>query len=130
MFSFGGNVSLDGMNPGSGSSQMFAAYAARCKTEYAALSPTPEKWSELRAGLRTMWRTQLTFPRQKLAALKIPVTIAAGEHDEIIKREHTEYMASVIAGARLVMLPGVSHFAMLQNPAQFNQALLDFLAAN
>ena len=129
LFSFGGNVSLDGMNPSSGSSQMFAAYAARCKTEYAELSPTPDKWPELRAGLRTMWRTQPTFPRQKLAALKMPVTISAGEHDEIIKREHTEYMARVVPGARLVILPGVSHFAMLQNPAQFNKALLDFLAA-
>jgi len=28
-----------------------------------------------------------------------------------------------------VMLPGVSHFAMLQDPGQFNQALTDFLAA-
>ena len=31
--------------------------------------------------------------------------------------------------ARFVMLPDVSHFAMLQNPEQFNRALLDFLAA-
>jgi pimeloyl-ACP methyl ester carboxylesterase len=36
-------------------------------------------------------------------------------------------MSRQIPGARLVMLPRVSHFAMLQNPTQFNDALLDFL---
>ena len=32
-------------------------------------------------------------------------------------------------GAKLVILPGVSHFAMLQDPAEFNQAIRDFLEA-
>ena len=56
-------------------------------------------------------------------------TISDGEHDEIIKRDHTEMMSLAIPRARLVMLPGVSHFAMLQDPGQFNQALTAFLAA-
>ena len=36
-------------------------------------------------------------------------------------------MAKAIPGAKLVILPGLSHFAMLQNPAAFNQAVLEFL---
>jgi pimeloyl-ACP methyl ester carboxylesterase len=36
-------------------------------------------------------------------------------------------MAATIPGARLVILPKVSHFAMLQNPAEFNAAVLEFL---
>jgi pimeloyl-ACP methyl ester carboxylesterase len=36
-------------------------------------------------------------------------------------------MADTIPGARLEILPNVSHFAMLQNPAEFNAAVLDFL---
>ena len=31
-------------------------------------------------------------------------------------------------GAKLLILPGVSHSAMLQNPAEFNAAVLKFLA--
>jgi pimeloyl-ACP methyl ester carboxylesterase len=37
-------------------------------------------------------------------------------------------MARLISGAKLIILPGVSHFAMLQNPKLFNAAVLDFLA--
>ena len=54
--------------------------------------------------------------------------IADGEHDEAIRREHTEELAREVPGAKLLILPGVSHFAMLQNPALFNQAVVDFLA--
>jgi pimeloyl-ACP methyl ester carboxylesterase len=37
-------------------------------------------------------------------------------------------MARAIPGARLVIQPNVSHFAMLQNPEQFNRTLAQFLA--
>lgn len=36
-------------------------------------------------------------------------------------------MASLIPGAKLNILPGVSHFAMLQKPEEFNAAVLAFL---
>jgi pimeloyl-ACP methyl ester carboxylesterase len=38
-------------------------------------------------------------------------------------------MAAAIPGARLDILPRVSHFAMLQNPAEFNASVLEFLMA-
>jgi pimeloyl-ACP methyl ester carboxylesterase len=38
-------------------------------------------------------------------------------------------MSRQIAGAKLVILPQVSHFAMLQDPQGFNRAMIDFLAA-
>jgi len=106
---------------------VFAAYAQRCRAEYQQLSPRPEKWPQLVDGLRAMWRSQPTYSKEKLASIKAPTAVADGEYDEIIKHEHTEAMSRQIPGARLVMLPRVSHFAMLQNPAQFNAALLDFL---
>jgi pimeloyl-ACP methyl ester carboxylesterase len=74
-----------------------------------------------------MWRTEPRFSAQQMAAVKAPTTIVDGEHDEIIRREHTALMSRQIPGARLVMLPRVSHFAMLQDPGEFNRALLDFL---
>ena len=60
--------------------------------------------------------------------IKAPVAIADGEHDEAIRREHTEEMAKLIPGAKLIILPNVSHFAFWQDPALFNKAVLDFLA--
>ena len=54
--------------------------------------------------------------------LEVPVAIVQSEHDEFIKREHAEYLARSIPGAEFVLLPGVSHFAPLQRPAEFNRA--------
>ena len=62
-----------------------------------------------------------------MASVKAATTICHGEHDEIIKRDHTERMALAIPNARILILPGVSHFAMLQDPDQINQALITFL---
>ena len=49
-------------------------------------------------------------------------------HDEFITRAHAEYLARTIPGARSIFLPGVTHFAPLQRPAQFNDVMLAFLA--
>jgi pimeloyl-ACP methyl ester carboxylesterase len=55
--------------------------------------------------------------------------VALGEGDEFIKPEHADYLARSIAKARRVTLPGVTHFAPVQRPAVFNEAVLEFLAA-
>jgi pimeloyl-ACP methyl ester carboxylesterase len=44
-----------------------------------------------------------------------------------IKREHTEYIAAMIPHTGLLILPNTSHFAFLQDPRQFNFAILHFL---
>ena len=129
LFAFGANSTPSGMKPGGARASVFAAYAARCRGEYAALSPNPDKWLQLVQGLGAMWRSEPNYPDQKLARIKAPTTIADGAYDEIIKPEHTRHMASVIPGARLAILPDTSHFAMLQDPIAFNQALIEFLSA-
>ena len=60
-------------------------------------------------------------------AIRARVLVADGDHDEVIKREHTEYIARTIPGAGLLILPNASHFAFVQDPALFNAAMLDFL---
>ena len=74
-----------------------------------------------------MWETLPAFTTGQLRSIEVPTTIADGEHDEVIKSEHTKYLSATIPGAQLVILPDVSHFAMLQNPAAFNAAIVDFL---
>ena len=53
--------------------------------------------------------------------------VVLGDHDEAIKRAHTENIAAAIPGAGLLILPNVSHFAFLQDPVLFNDAMLHFL---
>jgi pimeloyl-ACP methyl ester carboxylesterase len=95
--------------------------------DYAALSPTPEDFEAFSAAVGLMQRTEPNYAATDLARIRVPTTIGHSEHDEFIRREHAEYLARSIAGAELVLLPGVSHFAPLQRPALFNAALLGFL---
>jgi pimeloyl-ACP methyl ester carboxylesterase len=53
--------------------------------------------------------------------------LVQSEHDEFIKREHDENLAQSIPNGEFMVLTDVSHFAPLQRPEQFNDALLGFL---
>ncbi|MGO9985851.1 MAG: alpha/beta fold hydrolase [Rhodomicrobium sp.] len=129
LFAFGANVTLDGLKSGGARSRVFAEYAVRCRSEYRKLSPHPEKWPELVAGLRAMWRREPNFAKRALANLQMPVTVSDGDHDEIIRADHTSRIAKTIPNAKLEILCGVSHFAMLQDPIQFNRKVQEFLSA-
>jgi pimeloyl-ACP methyl ester carboxylesterase len=74
-----------------------------------------------------MMQTQPNYSAHDLAKIGVRVTIVQSEHDEFIKREHAEYLARSIPNAELVVLSGVSHFAPLQRPEQFNAAMLAFV---
>ncbi len=63
-----------------------------------------------------------------LRGIHARVWIVDADHDEAIKRENTDYMAAMIPDAREMILPGVSHFAFLQDPQMFNFAVEHFLS--
>jgi pimeloyl-ACP methyl ester carboxylesterase len=127
LFAFGANADVSGLKEGAGTTPVFGAYLARTAQEYQVLSPTPQQWDKFSAAVTKMWETLPAYTRTDLASIKVPTTIADGEFDEGIKQTHDEYMAKAIPGARLVILPNVSHFAMLQDPPAFNAAVLRFL---
>ena len=129
VFAFGANADVSGTNEGAEKTAVFGAYLKRVAGEYKKLSPTPGQWDAFSAAVNKMWETLPAYTADQLRSIKVPVTVADGEHDEAIKQSHDRYMGSTIPGARLVILPNVSHFAMLQDPAQFNAAVLDFLKA-
>jgi pimeloyl-ACP methyl ester carboxylesterase len=128
LFAFGANKTVDGLKPAGARSRTFTMFVERCKAEYPHLSPHPERWPQLMDGLRTMWRSEPSFTKQRLATIKATTAIADGEYDEIIKREQTELMSREVPGAKLVLQAGASHFAMLQSPAEFNRIIFEFLA--
>ena len=127
LFAFGANSTLAGLVPNGAKAPVFASYVTRTKGEYTRLSPHPEKWPQLVTGLGAMWHTQPNFTQQQLRTIKSPTAVSDGEHDEIIKLDHTKEISRQIPGSQLLILPDVSHFAMLQKPAQFNEKLLQFL---
>jgi pimeloyl-ACP methyl ester carboxylesterase len=101
---------------------------SRHRKDYAMLSATPGDFDQFVGAVGLMMRTQPNYSREDLGAIKVPVVIVLGEHDEFIKREHANYLADAIPGAELIILPGVSHFAPLQRPDEFNETAVAFIA--
>ena len=96
--------------------------------DYAQLSPTPDQFEAFSAAVDLMQQTQPNYSAQDLAQISVPVAIVQSEHDEFIKHEHAEYLARTIPQATFIHLTGVSHFAPLQRPEQFNMTMLAFLS--
>jgi pimeloyl-ACP methyl ester carboxylesterase len=95
--------------------------------DYAQLSTTPDKFGEFSEAVGLMQRTQPNYSAEDLGRISVQVAIVQSEMDEFIKREHAEYLARSIPNAEFVFLQGVSHFAPLQRPDQFNAAMLAFV---
>lgn len=96
--------------------------------DYAELSPTPDRFKALSEAVGLMQKTEPDYSAHGLAEIHVPVTVVHSENDEFIRREHAEYLARSLPEAEFVLLPGVSHFAPLQRPEQFNRAVLAFLS--
>src|SRR5580704_16760293 len=88
--------------------------------DYAQLSATPDQFKAFAAAVGQMQKTQPNYSARDMADIHVPVAIVQSQHDEFIKPEHAEYLARSIPGAKFILLSGVSHFAPLQRPEQFN----------
>jgi pimeloyl-ACP methyl ester carboxylesterase len=128
LYAYGANADPTGVKD-IDDSPTFRQYLEQTRADYAALSPTPQDYDGLRTQIEAMWATQPDFAFDALHAITTRTAIADGAHDEAIKREHTEYLAHAIPGATLVILPDLSHFGMLQNPAEFAASVVKFLTA-
>jgi pimeloyl-ACP methyl ester carboxylesterase len=119
------------MDPSGTKEFVFTPIIGRCfnrhKQDYAQLSATPDQFDEFADAVGLMQRTQPNYSAPDLAQISVPVAIVQSEHDEFIQREHAEYLARSIPNAELIELLGVSHFAPLQRPEQFNRTMLVFL---
>lgn len=123
------NVTTDGVDPGVETNKTFGAYIERSGKDYARMSKTPGEYDAFLEQISHMWASQPNWTKEQLATITTPIAIVAGDHDEAIKREHTEYMASAIPGAKLIILPNASHFAMLQAPDEYTKSVTDFIDA-
>jgi pimeloyl-ACP methyl ester carboxylesterase len=127
IFAFAANTVTSGVKDGVEKNPTFAAFIERAGHEYEAYSATPKQYDAFVAQISKMWASQPNWTDAQLKAITASVLVVDGDHDEAIKREHTEYIASTIPRAGLLILPNASHFAFLQDPELFNYAVLHFL---
>jgi pimeloyl-ACP methyl ester carboxylesterase len=126
VFFFACNMDPSGVKPFEATPTINRCFNRHTK-DYAQLSATPNQFEDFVAAVSLMQRTQPNYTAHDLARISVPVAIVQSEHEEFIKREHAEYLAHSIPNAELITLNGVSHFAPLQRPEQFNAAVLAFV---
>jgi pimeloyl-ACP methyl ester carboxylesterase len=127
VFFFGCNMDPSGVKQITERNPILDRCLSRHAMDYARLSTTPDQFRAFAQAVNQMMKTQPNYSARDLTEISVPVEIVQSEHDEFIKAEHAEYLARSIPNAELVILPGVSHFAPLQRPEQFNDAMLRFL---
>ena len=103
--------------------KVFGQYIDWMGKDYVKLSPTPDQYDAFVTQISNMWATQPNWTDAEVATIMVPTVIAAGDHDQAILRAHTEKIASLIPGAKLVILPETSHFAMMQDAAGYTAAV-------
>jgi 3-oxoadipate enol-lactonase len=63
----------------------------------------------------------------RLDEVKVPTLVMVGVADAPAEVEGGRYLASAVAGARLVEFEDVAHMIQLEQPERFNRLVLDFL---
>lgn len=111
-------------------SELFKFYAnrgSRCRHHMAGLiRATPpiglrHTLSEVLAKRKSLFRMS-----GALKSIKVPTLVMLGQHDYLC-RNSSRLMADTIPGAQFARIAGAGHMSPLEEPRQFNAALLDFL---
>jgi pimeloyl-ACP methyl ester carboxylesterase len=105
---------------------MGVRYMTKAKATYVRLSPTPGKFAELLKAL-DQDSTEPELKPADLAKIKAPTVIADGQYEQFITRKETETLAHLIPGAKLVIMPNVSHGGPLQDPVRFHKIVIKLL---
>jgi 3-oxoadipate enol-lactonase len=77
-------------------------------------------------AIAAMSRADLTA---RLAAVGCPVLVIAGDDDRVIPLAYAEQVLLHVPQARLRRIPGAAHLSNVEQPADFNAALREFLAS-
>ena len=127
LFAFGANYNVSGFNPTAETNPVVGVAMGMAAEQYQKLSATPGDFEAFVKQISGMWHSQPDFKPEQLGAIKVPTVIADGQYDEFILPAHTVELAKLIPGAKLVILPNLSHMTMWQDPAAFNKEMTAFL---
>lgn len=98
----------------------------------------PNAFDAQAEAFRRMWldnfeTTQRAAPQQpmtcqQLRAITTPTLIVGAEYGMPYSRRIIAMIARCVSSSRLVIIPSVTHFMSYQQPAVFNEVVLDFIA--
>ena len=129
LVTFGANFRPDGLTPEQvdwGEDASADDFGPAVWLAYRRLAPDPSHYEAAMNKILAMWRVEPRFSLAELHSIRARTLVAAGEHD-FVRPEHTAALARAIPGARLWIVPGASHFVVLERPDLVDRTVLDFL---
>ncbi|KAF5572544.1 hypothetical protein FPANT_13001 [Fusarium pseudoanthophilum] len=134
-FAFGGTYSPANINSTIGDSPVFTEYLERAEKEWKKMTPSKGSFQNFSDRMNAMWAALPTWDAKSFANIptrysdpNAPITwIVDGDSEEAVNRTTPGELHSWIWGSDLLLLPGVSHFAFMQDPKTFNVNLERFL---
>jgi len=126
---FGANFRADGLQPQDVEWNRTAtadSFGNGMRDGWRKLNPQPDHYEQAMEKILELWRTQPQWTAADLGRIRAKVLVCAGEHD-VVREEHTRALAAAIPGARVWIVPGASHGAMIERPDLVNPKVLAFL---
>ena len=91
------------------------------------MMPDSERLPTILEKIRTLYLTEPNFTPEELGTITVPTLILDGQNETVIRLDHPQKIAESIPNAQLVILQNAGHSAATENPAAWNNAVLDFL---
>lgn len=63
----------------------------------------------------------------RVSQIKLPALVICGDKDEMTPVKYSQYLATKISGAKLVVIPEGTHHVFMEKPREFNRAVKEFL---
>jgi pimeloyl-ACP methyl ester carboxylesterase len=127
LFTYGSNYSKSGEKNEPFDSALAAKFMNRVMERYRRISPTPDGFASLRAQIIKLYSSEPNLDTTALRRIRLPVVIGCGEYEQFYTRAHFESLVKLIPGARLVVMPAVSHGGPTQDPITFHKEVARLL---
>jgi pimeloyl-ACP methyl ester carboxylesterase len=127
VIAYGANYDASGFRADFSENEAVKRGIEKLSADYQRLSPTPQQWDTFLANIGNMWASEPHFSPDQLRSIRVPMLILAGDNDEGVLTEHTNEMARLIPTAELTIMSDTGHYALWENPKEFNEIVLEFL---
>jgi len=91
--------------------------------------PIPElrHYESIDKEIHALWANEPNYTDEDLSDIRVRTAIVIGDRDTAITRDHTEFIASQIPGAQLIILPDAGHGVPVENPRLYAHTVLRFI---
>jgi len=90
-------------------------------------SQSEQQWRDVARQTAKMWLEYRDLSAEILANVGEPTLVVSGDRDELIPLAHTLDIHGWLPDSELAILPGQDHAGPLTNPANFAQAIINFV---